>query len=265
MRNDCQVERLSHSCVSARLVLQGLLRSKLVWGLSGFSYRTAVVATKGSYAPLEEYLEICRLDTSAALTGAHITGSRVLEFGCGLGGNLISISPAIGEGVGLDVNKGYIRIARRISKMTRCSNLNFLVYDGWNMPELGKFDLVYCFNVFERIPKSTVRSYLMWMRKSLGAGGKVVFFFLSTRAQGTPFTHRLGNSAYVFGNSPRSKHPSGLPGIPTFELSRGMGPMPILRREAQREAHAIAISVSCSKRPSFRNHPSPGLGGRKAC
>lgn len=176
-----------------------MLRTDFVWRLTGLSYRTAVIATKGHYIPPADYPTHCRRHTDYAI-GESLTqrGSRVLEFGCGIGGNLIAISPRIREGVGLDVNKGYVRIARRLATRVGCDNVRFVAYDGQTLPELGKFDLVFSLFVFERLPKESVRRYLRWMAASLAETGSMVAGFLTIEAKGSPFTRRLGDAAYVY-------------------------------------------------------------------
>ncbi len=183
-----------------RRMWQRIQGSTFAWRMSGISYRTAVIATKGGYGPPTEYLRWCRQDTLAAVGRTLSKGNamRVLEFGCGIGGNLIALCNEIREGVGLDVNKGYLRIARRLAEEMGCANLRFWSYDGQNLPGLGTFDLEFSLNVFERVPKERVRRYLRWMAGSLVKGGVMVAFFLSTDARGTAFTRRLGDSAYVF-------------------------------------------------------------------
>jgi cyclopropane fatty-acyl-phospholipid synthase-like methyltransferase len=167
--------------------------------MTGLSYRSAVVATKGHYLPPDDYPAYCGRQIEDALGGLLIRrDSRVLEFGCGIGGYLLAISPRVGEGIGLDVNRGYIRIARRLANRFGCHNLRFVSYSGFPLPELGRFDLAFSVGVFERIPKEVVRQYLEWMAQSLVEDGTLVASFLTVDARASPFTHRLGDSAYVF-------------------------------------------------------------------
>lgn len=180
-------------------MFQRLLRTEFVWKLSGISYTTAVVATKGHYISPVDYTDYCRNQTDVTLRGDLFGRSaRVLEFGCGIGGNLFAISPRIREGVGLDVNRGYIRIARRLANRFGFRNLTFASYDGSTLPDLGPFDLVFSLNVFERIPKARVRRYLEWMASALAKSGTLVALFLTSDARASQFTRSLGDSAYVF-------------------------------------------------------------------
>jgi SAM-dependent methyltransferase len=177
--------------------LKHVFRSAWLWRLTGATYRSAVIATRGHYLPLEGYLSESQQMT-LRLHPFLRTESKVLEFGCGLGGNLFAISQRIGRGTGLDVNGGYIRQASRLATTLRINNIRFLQYDGMQFPEIGRFDVVFSFAVFERIPKSKVATYVSWLVSRLVEGGRIIFYFLDSTAKETGFTDRLGPDAYSF-------------------------------------------------------------------
>jgi SAM-dependent methyltransferase len=195
----------SHRMVQVELIItrskwiKKLLRTTLVWRASGLAYPTAIVATKGSFMDPSAYFELCRKENAEVLSRYLVDGqTTVLEFGSGLGGNLISISPRIARGVGIDVNRGYVRIARLLARHSRASNLDFLCYDGVHLPQLGRFDIALCLNVFERLPRLDVARYVRWMQTQLAPHGILIAFFLHEGAVRTGFADRLGEDAYVF-------------------------------------------------------------------
>ncbi|MEM3845818.1 MAG: class I SAM-dependent methyltransferase, partial [Candidatus Parvarchaeota archaeon] len=131
------------------MIKERILSSKFVWRLSGVSYRTAVIATHGFYVPKGRYLEETKNQMLPLLKYFNNT-DRVLEFGCGIGGNLIGISDNIKEGLGIDINPLFIFQANKLKRMTGKKNIDFISYDGKKFPMLGKFNSIYSIGVFER-------------------------------------------------------------------------------------------------------------------
>jgi cyclopropane fatty-acyl-phospholipid synthase-like methyltransferase len=123
---------------------------------------------------------------------------RVMEFGCGLGGNLLAVSENIRYGVGVDVNRGFLRIAAQLCRKAGVRNLSFIWYDGKTLPPLGLFELVFSIGVFERLPKEQVRSYVEHLKKVLVPEGKLVLYFLTDSAKNSDFSRRLGPESYVY-------------------------------------------------------------------
>ena len=173
-----------------------LLGSNIIWRASGFTYPTAVVATRGLYMSPEAYLQASRHQMEGLKP--LLPTSRILEFGCGLGGNLLAIAPRIRIGYGLDVNNGYVRIARRLARQFRIENVHFSRYDGRAIPEFGLLDLVISVGVFERLSPAAVRTYLQQLMNQTTPSGKLAMCFLMDRARGTAFSKRLGDTAYHF-------------------------------------------------------------------
>jgi len=173
-----------------------LLRSKIVWRVSGITYPTAVVATRGRYTSPEGYIQTSKHQMEGLMP--LLPASRVLEFGCGLGGNLLAIAQNIQVGYGLDVNSGYLRIARRLARRFRIENVHFSRYDGTAIPEFGLLDLVICVGVFERLPPAAVAGYIRQLMLQTAPSGRLAMCFLMDRARGTPFSKRLGDAAYHF-------------------------------------------------------------------
>lgn len=181
-----------------RRVIRPLLRSTAAWRLSGLTYYSAVAATRGKYVPVRQYVEESRAQMSEVMADIDLTGRRALEFGTGIGGNLIALAGRLSVGIGIDINRGYVRIAKRISKRLGVGNLSFQAYDGGELPNLGQFDLVFSIGVFERLPKSLVRSYLVQLRRALAPGGVIALYFLGEGAKSTEFVTRLGEESYVY-------------------------------------------------------------------
>lgn len=184
-----------------RWMTRPILRTNFVWRLTGISYATAVVATRGRYRKLEDYIHDSR-GRMQAFSG-YLSGKKVVEFGCGMGGNLISISPIIRFGVGIDINKRYVRLANRLRMARGITNLSFFTYDGEHVPIPRSFapDVVFEIGVFERISKGKVIDYVKQLRMILEDNGVMILFFLVEHAKDLEFVTKLGERAYVYWTS----------------------------------------------------------------
>ena len=179
-------------------LLRRILRTELAWKLSGISYPSAVIATHGLLESPREYLSSCGRQMSF-LRPLLEPSAEVMEFGCGLGGNLIAISPLIRTGTGLDINELYLRQARRLAGKAGCANLSFIrPHARRDERDRDTFDLIFSIGVFERIPKSTVAPLLAGLSTRLRPGGALCIYFLTVRARRTSFTRILGEDAYVY-------------------------------------------------------------------
>jgi|GEM_PF-1492613 len=177
--------------------LRRALASEAVWRASGFTLATAIRATRGRFQSVSAYLEDCRREL-APLDAWIPSGGSVIEFGCGPGGLLLALRTRIGRGIGVDINRGYIRHARRLALRLGAPNLEFVAYDGRRLPPMdAPVDLVLSMGVFERVPLELGRAYLAALRPAVRPGGHFVIYFLSERALGTPLTALLGDDAYA--------------------------------------------------------------------
>ncbi|MEM3289975.1 MAG: methyltransferase domain-containing protein [Candidatus Micrarchaeaceae archaeon] len=177
--------------------MKRVLASKFVWRLSGLSYRTAVIATRGSYLSREKYLDQSKNQMQQLLKYFNIS-DRVLEFGCGIGGNLLAIADTIKEGVGIDINPLFIWQANKLKNLTGKKNIYFIYYTGKIFPMLGKFNSIFSIGVFERISKDDIIYYLTNLKNYLTEDGIMMIYFLTERAKKTAFIKILGEDAYVY-------------------------------------------------------------------
>lgn len=182
--------------INARRVIQPFLRSQLLWRASAITYGTAVVATTGSFARPHDYLSSTSSRMEAFYHWLNPTDS-VLEFGSGLGGNLIGISSKIKRGYGVDINPGFTRIASRLAASCKAKNVSFVGFDGRTIPQPFPVNLIFSIGVFERLRKSLVIEYLAQFRRILRAGGHLILYFLTVRAVNSGFGRVLGKEAYV--------------------------------------------------------------------
>lgn len=132
--------------------------------------------------------------------GAYFpAGSTALDFGSGVGGNLLGLADRVSYGLGIDVNPLYIRWANSLAERAAARNISFNSYDGAHIPvQTGTFKRIYSVGVFERIQRDRAGTLIRALLQHLDSEGLMLLGFLTERARGTWFTRRLGETAYTF-------------------------------------------------------------------
>jgi SAM-dependent methyltransferase len=104
-----------------------------------------------------------------------LTGKRVLDFGCGWGGETVWLAQHAQEAVGCDISSSALADAARFAAKSRCGNARFAQISGGTIPEApNSFDAVFSTNVFEHV--MDVEGSLREIARVLRPGGS----FLST-------------------------------------------------------------------------------------
>lgn len=117
------------------------------------------------------------LHTLGALFGMSptpIERCRVLELGCGLGGNLVPLAALFpdSEFVGVDLSTAQIAAATADAKAMGLSNLRFRAMDILEVtPEWGQFDYILCHGVFSWVPEAVQDRILAICRVHLAPQG----------------------------------------------------------------------------------------------
>jgi SAM-dependent methyltransferase len=116
-----------------------------------------------------------RLATVARLSGwrpAPVARARVLEIGCGRGGNLLPMAAALPEArlEGIDSSLRQIDEARHIAEQCGLANVTFAASRFEDAPA-GTFDFVLCHGVFSWIPVAARRVLLERVARWLAPGG----------------------------------------------------------------------------------------------
>lgn len=104
----------------------------------------------------------------AALFGmrpAPVTRCRVLELGCGDGGNLLPMAYALprSEFTGLDFARGAVEEARRMAEAIGLRNARLMAADLREIgPGFGEFDYIIAHGLYSWVP-ADVREHLLWI------------------------------------------------------------------------------------------------------
>ena len=117
-----------------------------------------------------------RLATIATLLGlspAPVTACRVLELGCGDGGNLMPMAYGLpaSQFSGIDLSAAAVERAARVAGVLELGNLDVRRADLTSLPELGTFDYVIAHGVYSWIAEEERDALLAACRAQLAPAG----------------------------------------------------------------------------------------------
>jgi len=117
-------------------------------------------------------------------------GGRGLDFGCGVGGLTYRLAEHCSHVVGIDLEQDKMDFARRQSKNLGVKNVEFVQYDGGEVPLAdASFDVIFCVDVVEHLPNP--ERFVTDFYRLLKPGG---WFLLSF---GPPWYHAHGKHMWV--------------------------------------------------------------------
>jgi SAM-dependent methyltransferase len=117
------------------------------------------------------------LATIAGMAGLRtppLERCRVLELGCGAGGNLIPMALGLPSAkfVGIDLSRRQVADARSLAGALGLANVEFRALDITEVDEsLGLFDFIVCHGVFSWVPAPVRRAILAVCRRNLRPNG----------------------------------------------------------------------------------------------
>jgi len=104
----------------------------------------------------------------------------VLDLGCGYGRSLDWLHKIYGKSIGIDISEYIIDVAKK--RFASVDTVYFYSCDGCNFPEElaeKSVDLIYCFTVFQHIPRNFTLNYLKECHRIIKSDGKIIFNLLS--------------------------------------------------------------------------------------
>jgi SAM-dependent methyltransferase len=117
-----------------------------------------------------------RLAVVARLSGwepPELSGARILELGCGRGGNLLPMAASLPGAslLGIDRSARQIDEATRIAREAGVTNVRFERADIESRASGDRFDYIVCHGVCSWVPAETRRALLALVGRSLNPGG----------------------------------------------------------------------------------------------
>lgn len=109
-------------------------------------------------------------------------GGTALDLGCGYGRSLAWLRERFDGVVGVDISRAALDLAQTWFGSDR--RVRLVRSSGDGLPDSigdGTIDFIYCFTVFQHIPRRYTRRYLRACRRALKPGGVLVFNVLSGR------------------------------------------------------------------------------------
>ncbi len=104
----------------------------------------------------------------------------VLDLGCGFGRSFEWMQRRYQRAIGVDISAHAIGLARR--RFRGLAHVDFYTCNGRGLPPEVKaesVDLIYCFTVFQHIPRAYTLDYLKSFSRVLKPSGKAIFNLLS--------------------------------------------------------------------------------------
>ncbi len=112
------------------------------------------------------------IEQHAAIKGK----TKVLEIGCGEGGNLLPFLEEGCEVCGIDISKNKINNARKfLADYENTAHLTLICDDIYNQPDLGTFDIIFLRDVIEHIPKQ--EKFMAFLKHFIKENTLVFFAF----------------------------------------------------------------------------------------
>jgi 2-polyprenyl-3-methyl-5-hydroxy-6-metoxy-1,4-benzoquinol methylase len=129
------------------------------------------------------------LDKALIKDKFDLTGMKVLDFGCGMGGMTLWYAKNWNcEVTGVDIDNHHITIAQHLQQELNIDNARFEKRNILQNPFTEKFDLVFINDVVEHIEINLLRRMLASVKKSLARGGKI---FISYPPWRSPYASHL--------------------------------------------------------------------------
>ncbi len=98
--------------------------------------------------------------------------ASILDFGCGLGRLTIPFSKLTSNKVvGIDVSPDILEMAKSYALKYQSENIEYVLYDGESIPEIGQFDFINSYIVLQHIEKNIGFNLIKQMLDMLKIGG----------------------------------------------------------------------------------------------
>ena len=115
-----------------------------------------------------------KVDKALIKSKFDLTGKKILDFGCGMGGMSLWYATNWNcEVHGLDIDNHHVNIANKMKEKHGVSNVRFEVRNVLEKPLDEKYDYVFLNDVAEHIPLDILKQIIAQLGNSLKKGGQI--------------------------------------------------------------------------------------------
>ena len=115
-----------------------------------------------------------KVDKALIKARFDLTGKKILDFGCGMGGMSLWYATNWNcEVHGLDIDNHHVNIANKMKEKHGVANVHFEVRNVLERPLEGKYDYVFLNDVAEHIPLDVLEKIIEQLGNSLKKGGQI--------------------------------------------------------------------------------------------
>jgi 2-polyprenyl-3-methyl-5-hydroxy-6-metoxy-1,4-benzoquinol methylase len=143
---------------------------------------------------LNEQARHLHLDKQLLRSRYDLTGKKVLDFGCGMGG--MTLWYAINWDCtvhGVDLDPAHVQVAEHLKEKYALENVDFICQDVLEQPLTDKYDFIVMNDVAEHIPMPALERILAHLADCLAEGGVLFLSFPPWRSPyASHVTHAVG-------------------------------------------------------------------------
>lgn len=124
-----------------------------------------------------------KLKEHAKISLNHFRDKTALDFGCGVGRNIVHLAPQFKSVTGLDISQGHLDRAKKVCEKMNITNVQFhKSYE--EIESFGKFDLAFTVITLQHTPPPLMKSYIKQLLNMLNPGGFAFIHLPVGRAKG---------------------------------------------------------------------------------
>ncbi len=129
-----------------------------------------------------EYVN-AKLKTYKNFSLADCKDKKGLEFGCGVGRNLVHLAPYFKDMLGIDISEKHLEQAKKICQKMNISQARVQKsYD--YIEDIGQFDFIFTVITLQHIPPPLMKAYIQQLLNMLLPGGIALFQLPVAREKG---------------------------------------------------------------------------------
>jgi len=146
---------------------------KLPPGMTQAQYDEGIAYARKNFR--DEYAAHLQVDKKLIRAKFDLSGKRILDFGCGMGGMSIWYATNWPSCTvhGLDIDAYHIAIATALQAQEQTKNIRFEKRNVLDQPLTERYDMIFMNDVIEHIPLPLLQPILLQLKEALAPGGRL--------------------------------------------------------------------------------------------